>query len=403
MYLSGMDMVKSRAWWFRRQGLAHGLDGTAPAEVLRGTGWARTVGGSNPYLTLFARAGVDRSTADRAVAALEICELPSARGCTYLLPAEDFALGLAAGAGAPRGELAAAVKHLDVTEAEIDRLAEAVLEAVTEADAPLQPQDLRARLGDTVRSLGEAGRKRGISSTLPLALGQLQSAGELRRVPVDGRLDHQRYGYTRWIPSPLAGADLDPGHVAAELARRYFAWAGPATLAHFRWFSGLGAAVAKRAVAAIDLTDLGDGQLLPTDLAAEFEDFTTPADPEYALVGWIDGSHLLHRELGRLLDPADADRPSPTEPSKRLGDLKDPPCQLILDRGRIVGLWEFDPVTGKIVSRLFVPEDEGLRAVIAETERFVVEQLGDARGSVLDSPKSRSAAVAALSGTHSTR
>ncbi len=27
----------------------------------------------------------------------EIYELPSARGCTYVLPASDFALGLAAG------------------------------------------------------------------------------------------------------------------------------------------------------------------------------------------------------------------------------------------------------------------------------------------------------------------
>ncbi|MFC7623392.1 DNA glycosylase AlkZ-like family protein [Microlunatus sp. GCM10028923] len=391
-----MDLQKLRAWWFRRQGLAHRLDGTSPAEVLRRTGWARTVGGSNPYLTLFARAGIDRATADRAAAEVAICELPSARGCTYLLPAEDYAVGLAAGAGAPRGELAAAIKHLDVTETEIDRLGEAVLSAVTEADEPLQPQDLRDRLGDAVRSLGEAGRKRGVSSTLPLALGLLQSAGELRRVPVDGRLDQQRYGYTRWTPSPLADADLDPDHLAAELARRYFAWAGPATLAHFRWFSGLGAAVAKRALAATELTDLGDGLLLPADQVAEYEEFTAPADPEYALVGWIDGIHLLHRDLGRLLDPADVDRPSPLEPAKRLGELKDPPCQLIMDRGRIVGLWEFDPTTEAIVSRLFVPEDDGLRTAIAETERFIVEQLGDARGSVLDSPKVRSAAVTGL-------
>lgn len=396
MYLSAMEMAKLRAWWFRRQGLAHRLDGTGPAEVLRRTGWARTVGGSNPYLTLLARAGIGRATADRAVAAVEICELPSARGCTYLLPAEDYAVGLAAGAGAPRAELAAAVKHLDVTEAEIDRLGEAVLAAVTEADAPLQPQDLRDRLGDAVRSLGEAGRKRGVSSTLPLALGLLQSAGELRRVPVDGRLDQQRYGYRRWTPSPLAGADLDPAQVAAELARRYFDWAGPATLAHFRWFSGLGAAVAKRAVAGADLTDVGDGLLLPAGLAAEFAEFAAPAEPEYALVGWIDGSHLLHRDLGRLLDPTDAERRSPLEPAKRLGDLKDPPCQLIMDRGRIVGLWEFDPTTGTIVSRLFVPEDDALRAAVTETERFIVDQLGDARGSVLDSAKSRSAAVTGL-------
>ncbi len=364
--------------------------------MLGRTGWARTVGSANPYLTLFARAGIDRATADQAAAAVDICELPSARGCTYLLPAADFAIGLAAGAGAPQGELAAAIKHLDVTQQEVDRLGSAVLDAVTEAAEPLTPQALRERLGDSIRSLGEAGKKRGVTSTLPLALGLLQSAGELRRVPIDGRLDQQRYGYRRWDPSPLAGAETDPGELALALALRYFTWAAPATIAHFRWFTGLSAAVAKRAVAAAGLTDLGAGWLLPSVLVDEFEAFAAPADPEYALVGWIDGLHLLHRDLGRLLDPEDAERPSPLEPEKRLADLKDPPCQLIIDRGRVVGLWEFDPTTESIARRLFVPENEDLRSTIAATERFITEQLGDAKGSALDSPKSRHTAVTAL-------
>lgn len=391
-----MDLIKFRAWWARRQGLPARLTGQAPTEVLSSTGWARTVGSANPYLTLFSRAGIDRAAADRAVATVEICELPSARGCTYLLPADDFAVGLAAGAGAPRGELATAVKHLDVTEAEIDRLGAAVLAAVTEADEPLTPQALRERLGDTVRSLGEAGKKRGVTSTLPLALGLLQASGDLRRVPIDGRLDQQRYGYRRWDPSPLAGTESDPDELALELARRYFAWAAPATIAHFRWFTGLSAAVAKRAVAAAELTELVDGWLLPSDLADEFEAFTAPTDPEYALVGWIDGIHLLHRDLGRLLDPKDADRPSALEPKKKLGDLKDPPFQLIIDRGRIIGLWDFDPSTDTIARQLFVPENKALRTAIADTERFVAEQLGDAKGSSQDSLKARSAAVDAL-------
>ncbi len=371
--------------------------------MLARTGWARTIGSANPYLTLFARAGIGRAAADRAAAEVAICELPSARGCTYLLPAADFAIGLAVGAGAPRGELAAAIKHLAVTQQEVDRLGASVLDAVTEADEPLTPQALRERLGDAIRGLGAEGKKRGMTSTLPLALGLLQSAGELRRVPIGGRLDQQRYGYRRWTPSPLAGTTTDPDEVAAEVARRYFDWAGPATPAHFRWFSGLSAAAAKRAIAAAELTQVDpDGWLLPADLVAEFESFTAPTDPEYALVGWIDGIHLLHRDLGRLLDPEDAERPSPLEPKKRLADLKDPPCQLIIDRGRIIGLWEFDPSTETIARRLFVPEDDQLRAAIAETERFVAEDLGDAKGSSLDSPKARSAAVSALLATQPT-
>jgi hypothetical protein len=52
------------------------------AEVLEQAGWARSVGGVGPYLTLFARTGIGRQAADDAVARLEIHELPSARGYT---------------------------------------------------------------------------------------------------------------------------------------------------------------------------------------------------------------------------------------------------------------------------------------------------------------------------------
>ena len=92
-----MDETRLRAWWSHRQGLDGSLAGASPTEVLDRAGWARSVGGAGPYLTLFARAGTGRDEADRALAERQIHELPSARGCTYVLPASDFALGLAVG------------------------------------------------------------------------------------------------------------------------------------------------------------------------------------------------------------------------------------------------------------------------------------------------------------------
>ena len=133
---------------------------------------------------------------------------------------------------------------------------------------PLDPAKLKTRLGDAVRNLGEAGRKKGQSTTLPAALGLLQAAGEIRRVPVNGRLDQQRYGYVRWH-SPASG--LDDEAARAELARLYFGWTGPASLAHFRWFSAFSAANAKAAIADLGLADVGDGLLLPADLVDESE------------------------------------------------------------------------------------------------------------------------------------
>src|SRR3984885_5690707 len=94
-----VDGSKLRAWYAHRQGLDGSLEGKSSAEILQRAGWARSVGGVSPYLTLFSRGGITRGQADADAARLLIYELPSARGCTYVLPASDFAIGLAAGRG----------------------------------------------------------------------------------------------------------------------------------------------------------------------------------------------------------------------------------------------------------------------------------------------------------------
>lgn len=385
--------AKLRAWWAHRQWLDGGHAGASPAEVLAATGWARSVGGAAPYLGLFARAGLGRAAVDEAVAVLEVHELPSARGCTYVLPAEDFALGLAAGEGAPEAEVAAAMKHLGVTRDEIEKLCLAVTQVLAPdppLERPLDPPAIREAVGNAVRLLGEAGKKRGVSTTLPLALGLLQARGRIRRVPVNGRLDQQRYGYVGW--------DQTVRGSAAELAERYFAWAAPASVKHFRWFSGFTAATAKAALAPLDLVELpGTDLLMPAGEVAAFTAFTVPEEPAYALLAGIDGLHLLHRDLSRLIDPADAERPFPAARAGRtFGSETDPQSHIVVDRGRIIGFWEYDTEQGEIVHQLFVPADAALRETIARTEAFVRDDLGDARGFSLDSPKSRAPKIAAI-------
>ncbi len=173
-----VDASKLRAWYAHRQGLDGSLEGKSSAEVLQRAGWARSVGGVSPYLTLFSRAGISREQADADAAKLKIYELPSARGCTYVLPSEDFALGLAAGRGFD-GEMKTAAK-LGVTEKEIDKLCEAVVSAL--AKGPLDPDGLREATGKAVRNLGPEGKKKGLTTTLPVALGKLQESGDIRRV-----------------------------------------------------------------------------------------------------------------------------------------------------------------------------------------------------------------------------
>ncbi len=390
-----MDDHKLRAWWFERQGLDGSLRGASPQSVLQRSGWSRSVGGVGPYLTLFSRAGLDRAAIDAAVARLEIHELPAARGCTYVVPKEDFGLALAVGREFGQADMQQARK-LGVTDLEIEQLAAAVLEAV--AQGPLDPEEIRRATGSAARSLGEAGKKKGLTTTLPLALGSLQARGDLRRMPVNGRLDQQRYKYVRWQPNPLRQRTNDGLEEFRELARRFFLWVGPATVAEFQWFAGLGVKATREILETLDLRPAAAGSerfLLAADLA-EWTRFRQPAEPRYAAVSSLDPIVANRRDARSLLDAADARRPCFTGASTAGSSLADLPSHAILDRGRIVGLWEFDPDAGELAVALFVPRNAALDAELHRTETFVRDDLGDARSFSLDSPKSRAPRIAAL-------
>ncbi|HVT60914.1 MAG TPA: crosslink repair DNA glycosylase YcaQ family protein [Thermoanaerobaculia bacterium] len=395
-----MDQARLRAWWFHRQGLDGSLSGQSVDKVLEQTGWARSVGGAGPYLGLYARCGAGREATDQAVARLEIHELPSARGCTYVVPASAFALALKVGQGfGPEADMKVGRK-LGVSDAEIDRLCDAVVKALR--SAPLKPEELRSATGGAARSLGEEGKKKGLSTTLPLALGRLQSAGEIRRISTNGRLDHQRYRYALWRPNPLAGFRLSAEECFVELARLYFTWIGPARLAEFQAFSALGAKPAKAAVEPLGLVPLaaGDERLLLPDQLAALQAFSPPRQPSYALVGNLDGILLARRDVKGLLSEEDWDRQVLADKGHvPVGSLLDLPSPAIFDRGRLVGLWEFDPEAQEVVWISFAKPpggDGALRERVRATEAMIRDQLGDARAFSLDSPKSRRPRLDAL-------
>ena len=363
--------------------------GKPAAEVLAKTGWARSVGGVGPYLTLFSRAGASRQHTDDAVARLEIQELPSARGCTYVVPASDF--GLALKVGQDFSDEGKTARKLGVTDAELDKLCSVVLEALSRG--PMEPEELRGACCGAVRNLGDAGRKKGLATTLPVALGRLQAAGEIRRIPTNGRLDQQRYRYVLWQNSPRVHFKLSAEEAFIELARRFFTWAGPATLAEFQWFSGLGAKTAKATVASLGLESLEDTDerlMFPQD-REEFRAYKVPKRSQYALVSSLDGISHLRRDVESLLAPEDMSRSIFCE-----NGLIDLSSHAILDRGRLVGLWEYEVVEQSIAWMSFIPRNRDLEEAVARTESFIRSDLGDARSFSLDSPKSRAPRIEAL-------
>lgn len=391
------DDPNLRAWWWHRQGLDGMLEGASAEEVLARAGWARSVGGVGPYLTLHARAGIGRAATDAAVARQEIHELPSARGCTYVVPSADFALALKVGQGFGHEQEMKVARKLGVTDGEIDRLAATVVDAL--GRGILGTDELREAAGPAVRSLGPEGKKKGLTTTLPLALGKLQAEGDIRRVPTDGRLDQQRYRYALWRPNPLASFSSGPEEAYVELARRFFRWIGPATVAEFQAFSGLGVKAAKAAVEPLGLVPLGtddERHLFPEDREACLS-FAPPREPRYALVSGLDSLLLLRRDLASLVANEDKERSVFGEKGERaLGGLSDLPSHAIVDRGRIVGLWEYDVETESIAWKSFVPKNAELRKAVAATESYVRDELGDARSFSLDSPKSRVPRIEAL-------
>lgn len=392
--MSAITNEQIRTWRWQRQRLDGSGAGSDAETLLAETGWMRSVGGAGPYLGLFARGRLARATVDKQVASLAIHELPSARGCTYVVPARDFALALRAGQGrGEAAELAAAKKYLGVTDKEIDRLCARILDALD--DGAADPKELKDRLGDAVRHLGDAGKKRGMTTTLPLGLGRLQSLGQIRRVPTNGRLDQQRYSYERWQPSPLAKQTLDDATVARELARRFFRWAAPATVAQLAWWAGLGAKAAKAAAAELGVVPIADGDeraVLPDDLDS-LRATRPPKQRRVALVGSLDNLYHPRREVASLLDPADA---AARVGKARLNALSDLDHHAIVADGRLIGLWDYDPDDRKIVWAQIARVKLDVAAAVADTEAFVRDQLGDARSFSLDSPESRGDRLAAL-------
>jgi hypothetical protein len=74
-------------------------------------------------------------------------------------------------------------------------------------------------------------------------------------------------------------------------------------------------------------------------------------------------------------------------------DLPDHP---ILDRGRIIGQWQYDPRKARIAHWVFDGPTAAVERRIAEVEAWIREDLGDFRSFSLDSPASRQERIEAL-------
>lgn len=377
-----LTLPEARARWAHAQGLVTPA-AADPQAVVAATGWLRTLGGVDAYLALAARLpGVSRARIDADVAAGRLRIATAARGCVYLIPEQHRGLALALAEKLQRPRLEKDAQRAALPFAEVEDLATAVLEVL--AAGPRTTDGVRAALpAGSVRSLGELGKKVGVTTPLPVTLRHLELAGRIERMPVGGVLDTERYHWHRTEQAPER-----PAEPLIDLAHFFFQVAGPATLDHFAEWSGLGKREAAAAMAPLDLTpvavtDFAPLAWLPTAALAE------PADPSgTGLLAFEDNLFVQHGGTAPLTDTRHHHQPLAAwgafAPST-LGTARHVSERTLVQDACVVGTWEWDAAAGEIVTALFdgQPHRSDLADAVAATARLL-KAIGHARSYLLD-------------------
>jgi len=186
---SSLTLAQARALWWHKQALS-GASRKPIAALIGESGWLRTLGGADAYLAARARRpGMKRASSTPRSAPASCACTPRCAAASTSSPRRWSPISWPStprpGAPRPRRSWARFGKTLKVVEA----LAPRVLAALTE---PMTTDAVRKAVGD-IPSFGDAGKKVGLSSPLPLALRDLELAGKIERTLEGGRLDTDRY------------------------------------------------------------------------------------------------------------------------------------------------------------------------------------------------------------------
>lgn len=367
----------------------------SPAGALEETGFVRTLGGVDVYIAVRARVpGLRREDLDGAVEAQQAQVIPAARGCMYLVPRRDVPLALRVAGLLSRTRDERDHEKAGVRPGEVEEVAKAALGILRER-GPLPTDGLRKAFpAGTLRSLGEAGKKVGISSALPGALRRLEFDGLVERTLENRRLDSERYLWRAAAMSPFDGASLpdDPIDLYAGMARIFFHAAGIATQKDFAGWLGIAQRDAKAAVERLGLLPVEvEGSKDLHYLPEERRDLLEESGDAVALLSFEDNLIHLHGGPAFLVDEAYHGTQVPSwgmgRPST-LGEAKHLSLRSFVADGRIAGFWEYDPDTREIVLRPFGPLSSKTQARVdaaaADLSRFLAGDLGHGRSFSLD-------------------
>jgi hypothetical protein len=393
MSRSASDQIaRVRSWWLHRQGLTPRTAPKALEQCVRQAGWLPTFTGV--YLSIRARMpGVSRDAIDRAAMdRVSLIEVPGAHGRpAVLVPHDEMALALRLHSATFQKHLAPHFATGDLSAAALRGVEMQVCRVLDEG--PLATADIRASL-----------RNPDAEELLVTALINLAVRGIIQRFPVDGRLDSAKYMYE--LRHPDARPDLDgegdEAAVVAKAAQLFLHRHGPAAVEEIVWWSNLTKGAVRAALGVLGAEPIAvagwtkEAWLLPRDLPA-WRSFTASRDDRIALLPYRDPYVHMRRAPAVLCR-------KPTVPvldgmlkRARIGDVDNLYHHAILSGGDVVGVWEYDPKSRAVVTRLWEPDAKLKRRVAdeaAETADFVRAQLVDAKLSAVDPPDKRAKRIA---------
>ncbi len=405
---TSIPLAPARAAFFAAQGIPP-AGKPALLSALERTGFVRTLGGIDVYLALRARVpGLSRADLDRAVDRHEAQVLPSVRGCIYLVPRRDAAVALRAADLLSRGRAEREHQKAGIRPGEVGKVAREVLAALKKA-GPSTTDALRRALPEgVVRSLGEAGKKVGISSPLPPVLRLLEFEGKVERTLDGGRLDTERYLWRAAEKSPFEGARVpeDPVDLWARLGEVFFRAAGLGTLKSFAEWAGISLRDATAAAGKLPLAPVAIEGVEETHLVLEAERRSLleakGTNGAVSFLPFEDNLLALRGGPAILVDPAFHGLRVPVWGGKddRLGAVRFMSYRSIVAEGRVVGFWEFDPKPGRVVVACFdkvkPPVRKRIDAEAAEVGAFITRELGHGKSFSIDSDAELSKRAAAL-------
>jgi hypothetical protein len=406
-----LTLPQARAVWLAAQGLPPAAAKPALLPTLERTGFVRTLGGVDVYLAVRARVpGLTRADLDALVERHDAQVVPAARGCIYLVPRRDVPFALRAAHLLSRARDERDQQKAGIKPGEVEKVAKAAL-AVLEKKGPLTTDALRRALPEgTVRSLGEQGRKVGVSSPLPGALRLLEFEGRIERTLEGGRLDTERYLWRTTAKNPFAAARVpdDPAELWLRLALVYFRAAGLGTRKAFAEWAGISQRDAQAAAdraGLVPVTVEGQsepGLMLESERRALLDAEGT--DDAIAFLPFDDNLLSLRGTAAELVDPAHHGLEVPTwgggSRTARLGDARYMAFRSIVAEGKVAGFWEFDPDAGEVVHACFdkvrPATRKRLEAGAADVARFLAKDLGHGRSFSIDTDEELKKRVAQI-------